>query len=119
ERIKRQNDRRISVIIGNPPYYANQKNENDNNKSRDYPEIDRRIKASYIKESTAQKTKLYDMYSRFFRWASDRITEDGIVAFVTNRGFLDKRNYDGFRKLLAQDFREIYILDLGGDVRDN
>jgi len=119
QRIKRQNDRKISVIIGNPPYNANQKNENDNNKNREYPEIDRRIKASYTKESTAQKTKLYDMYSRFFRWASDRIEEDGIVAFVTNRGFLDKRNFDGFRKLLVQDFKDIYVVDLGGDVRDN
>jgi predicted helicase len=85
ERIRRQNSRKISVIIGNPPYNANQQNENDNNKNREYPEIDRRIKATYIKESTAQKTKLYDMYSRFFRWASDRIGHDGIVAFVTNR----------------------------------
>ena len=69
-RIKRQNERKISVIIGNPPYNANQLNENENNKNRDYPEIDRRIKATYITASTAQKTKLYDMYARFFRWAS-------------------------------------------------
>src|SRR5690606_27875926 len=64
ERIRRQNKRKISVIIGNPPYNANQANENDNNKNREYPEIDKRIKDSYIKASTAQKTKLYDMYSR-------------------------------------------------------
>ncbi len=119
ERIKRQNSRKISVIIGNPPYNANQQNENDNNKNREYPEIDRRIKATYIAASTAQKTKLYDMYSRFFRWASDRIEDDGIVAFVTNRSFLDKRNFDGFRKVLTEEFNEIYALDLGGDVRDN
>ena len=68
ERIKRQNKRKISVIIANPPYNANQQNENDNNKNRTYPGIDARIKATYIKESTAQKTKLYDMYARFFRW---------------------------------------------------
>jgi predicted helicase len=119
ERTKRQNDRKISVIIGNPPYSANQQNENENNKNRTYPEIDKRIKATYIKESTAQKTKLYDMYSRFFRWASDRIEENGILAFVTNRGFLDKRNFDGFRKLAAREFSDIYVVDLGGDVRDN
>jgi predicted helicase len=69
-RIKRQNSRRISVIIGNPPYNANQANENDNNKNREYPEVDARIRQTYIAESTAQKTKLYDMYARFFRWAS-------------------------------------------------
>ncbi len=41
ERIQRQNERKISVIIGNPPYNANQKNEN--NKNREYHEIDKRI----------------------------------------------------------------------------
>lgn len=61
-RIKRQNDKQISVIIGNPPYNANQENENDNNKNRKYPEIDKRIKDTYIKNSTSQKTKLYDKY---------------------------------------------------------
>ncbi|MEO8713098.1 MAG: N-6 DNA methylase, partial [Parafilimonas sp.] len=72
ERIKKQNAKKISVIIGNPPYNANQLNENENNKNREYPSIDKRIKETYIKNSTAQKTKLYDMYSRFLRWASDR-----------------------------------------------
>ena len=66
-RIRQQNSRRISVIIGNPPYNANQLNENENNKNREYPEIDKRIKETYIAASTAQKTKLYDMYARFFR----------------------------------------------------
>ncbi|WP_344759126.1 type ISP restriction/modification enzyme, partial [Luteimonas lutimaris] len=119
ERIKRQNKRKISVIIGNPPYNANQANENDNNKNREYPEIDRRIKDSYIKASTAQKTKLYDMYSRFFRWASDRMHDDGVLAFITNRSFLDARTFDGFRKVVAQEFAEIHVVDLGGDVRAN
>ena len=119
ERIKRQNRRKISVIIGNPPYNANQLNENDNNKNREYPEIDRRIKDSYIKASDAHKTKLYDMYARFFRWASDRLPDDGIVAFITNRSFLDARTFDGFRKIVAQEFAEIRVVDLGGDVRAN
>lgn len=119
ERIKRQNKRKISVIVGNPPYNANQANENDNNKNREYPEIDRRIKDTYIKASTARKTKLYDMYSRFFRWASDRMHDDGVLAFITNRSFLDKRTFDGFRKVLAEEFAEIHVIDLGGDVRAN
>ncbi len=118
-RIKRQNNRRISVVIGNPPYNANQANENDNNKNREYPEIDKRIKQTYIHESTAQKTKLYDMYARFFRWASDRLAADGVLAFITNRSFIDSRTFDGFRKTVAQEFSEAYIVDLGGDVRAN
>ncbi|PKO41068.1 MAG: DNA methyltransferase [Betaproteobacteria bacterium HGW-Betaproteobacteria-3] len=118
-RIKRQNSRRISVVIGNPPYNANQANENDNNKNREYPDIDQRIKATYIAESTAQKTKLYDMYARFFRWASDRLDANGVLAFVTNRSFIESRTFDGFRKTVAQEFADIYVVDLGGDVRAN
>ncbi len=116
-RIRRQNKRKISVIIGNPPYNANQLNENENNKNRTYPDIDQRIKKTYIKDSTAQKTKLYDMYARFFRWASDRLDENGIIAFVTNRSFIDSRTFDGFRKIVGQEFNHIYVVDLGGDVR--
>lgn len=119
ERIKRQNKRKISVVIGNPPYNANQQNENENNKNRTYRRIDESIKSTYIAQSTAQKTKLYDMYARFFRWATDRLHDDGIVAFITNRSFIDSRTFDGFRKCVADDFAEIYVMDLGGDVRAN
>ena len=118
-RIKRQNLKRISVVIGNPPYNANQANENDNNKNREYSQIDARIKQTYIAESSAQKTKLYDMYARFFRWASDRLNENGVLAFVTNRSFIESRTFDGFRKTVAQEFADIYVVDLGGDVRAN
>ena len=116
-RIRRQNSRTISVIIGNPPYNANQLNENDNNKNREYPEVDRRIRETYIAAGTAQKTKLYDMYARFFRWASDRVAENDIIAFVNNSSFIDSRTFDGFRKVLTQEFNEIRIVDLKGNAR--
>jgi len=116
-RINAQNKRKISVIIGNPPYNANQLNENENNKNREYPIIDRRIKDTYIKHSTAQKTKVYDMYARFLRWASDRIDKNGIVAFVSNNSFIDRRTYDGFRKCVADEFNEMHIINLKGDAR--
>jgi predicted helicase len=119
KRIRTQNSRTISVIIGNPPYNANQLNENENNKNREYPEIDKRIKETYIAESQAQKTKVYDMYARFFRWASDRLDENGVIAFITNRSFINSRTFDGFRSVVAKEFNEILILDLGGDVRAN
>jgi predicted helicase len=119
ERIRRQNKRKISVVIGNPPYNANQLNENENNKNREYPDIDKRIKETYIKASTAQKTKLYDMYARFFRWASDRVDENGIVAFISNRSFVEKQTFDGFRAVIEREFNEAWIVDLGGDVRAN
>ncbi|HAG49931.1 MAG TPA: DNA methyltransferase [Deltaproteobacteria bacterium] len=119
ERIRRQNRKKISVIIGNPPYNANQKNENENNKNREYPEIDKRIKETYIKNSTAQKTKMYDMYSRFYRWAMDRIDKNGVIAFITNRSFIDSRTFDGFRKWVEDHFSHAYIVDTKSDVRAN
>ena len=118
-RVQEQNEKSISVIMGNPPYNANQQNENDNNKNREYPEIDRRISETYINASTAQKTKQYDMYKRFIRWASDRLDDDGIIGFVTNRAYLDARQDDGFRQIAASEFTDIYVLDLGSDVRRN
>ena len=118
-RIQEQNEKPISVIIGNPPYNANQRNENDNNKNREYPAIDRRIRETYIASSTAQKTKQYDMYKRFIRWASDRLADDGIIAFITNRAYLEARQDDGFRQVAAGEFTNIYVMDLGSDVRRN
>ena len=118
-RIQEQNEKPISIIIGNPPYNANQQNENDNNKSREYPEIDQRIRDTYIASSTAQKTKQYDMYKRFIRWASDRLADDGIVAFITNRAYLEARQDDGFCQVASGEFTDIYFMDLGSDVRRN
>ncbi len=118
-RIVTQNSRRIPVILGNPPYNANQQNENDNNKNDPAPQADKRIKQTYLAESTAQKTKLYDPYVRFLRWASDRIGAQGIVAFITNRSYLDSRQADGLRKTIALEFQEVWIVDLMSDVRKN
>ena len=118
-RMQGQNEKTISVIMGNPPYNANQQNANDNNRNRAYPTIDQRIRDTYVAESTAQKTKQYDMYKRFIRWASDRLADDGIIGFITNRAYIDKRQDDGFRKIAAEEFSDIYILDLGSDVRRN
>ncbi len=116
-RVQEQNEKPISVIIGNPPYNANQQNENDNNKNREYPEIDRRIRETYISASTAQKTKQYDMYKRFIRWASDRLADDGIIGFVSNSAFLDARQDDGFRKVVSEEFNELWAIDLKGNAR--
>ena len=117
ERIKRQNERKISVIISNPPYNANQLNENENNKNREYLQIDDAIKNTWIKASSAQKTKLYDMYTRALKWATLRLTKNGIVSFISNNSFIDSKTYDGFRKEIVKEFNEIYIIDLKGNAR--
>jgi len=119
-RIKNQNERKISVIIGNPPYNAKQANYNFQNSNRAYKEIDRRIKDTYIKYGTAQnQIVVYDMFTRFYRWSIDRIDENGVIAFITNRSFIDSRAFDGFRKCLEDDFDAAYIVDLRSDVRAN
>ncbi len=118
-RVQEQNEKSISVIIGNPPYNDSQTNWNDFNPNRAYPEIDRRIRDTYVASGTAQKTHQYDMYKRFIRWASDRLTDDGIIAFITNRAYIDGRQDDGFRQVSTNEFTDIYILDLGSDVRRN
>ena len=57
------------------------------------------------------------MYKRFIRWASDRLDDDGIIGFITNRAYIDKLQDDGFRNVVVDEFTDVYIVDLGGDVR--
>lgn len=121
ERVQRQLQSPVTVIIGNPPYNVGQVNENDNNKNRKYPQVDGRIQQTYVKDSKAtNKIALYDMYVRFFRWSIDRLNgQDGVLVFVTNNSFVDQLSFDGFRKHLLQDFSRVYHLDLHGNVRQN
>ena len=118
ERVKRQKSQPIRVIVGNPPYSAGQKSANDNNKNLDYPRLDSEIRETYAKQSTAtSKNTLYDSYVRAIRWASDRIDQKGIVAFITSSSFLDDSSKDGMRKCLAEEFSHLYLLNLRGDAR--
>ncbi|GAB4035432.1 hypothetical protein GCM10028774_24790 [Spirosoma jeollabukense] len=120
ERVKAQNARKISVIIGNPPYNAKQENYNYQNANRTYKQIDKRIKDTFIKNGTAQnQIVVYDMYTRFYRWAMDRINDNGIIAFITNRSFIDSRSFDGFRKSIQEEYTYAYIIDTKSDVRAN
>ena len=119
-RVEKQKESEMFVVIGNPPYNMGQVNANDNNKNREYETMDKRVADTYAKDSKAtNRNKLYDPYVKAIRWASDRIGEEGVIAFVTNNGFLDGIAFDGMRKHLAEDFDAIYILDMGGNVRQN
>jgi predicted helicase len=120
ERVERQRRSPIFVVIGNPPYNAGQEDDNDRNRNRRYPTVDKRIAETYTKSSKATLVNtLGDPYVRAIRWASDRIGDTGIVAFVTNSSYLEKIPFDGMREHLQNDFDAIYCLDLGGDVRKN
>jgi predicted helicase len=120
DRVQRQKDAPIYVVIGNPPYNSQQVNANDNNHNRKYPSIDKRVAETYSKDSYASnRADLIDPYVKAFRLASDRILErgEGIVCFVTNNGFLDGIAFDGLRKHLRKDFNAIWLYDLRGNAR--
>ena len=118
ERVVKQKETPMFVIVGNPPYNAGQVNENDNNKNRKYEVMDKQVKDTYADDSNATlKSKLYDPYVKAIRWASDRIEKEGVVAFVTNNSFIGEKTFDGMRKHLSDDFDTIYILNLGGNAR--
>lgn len=76
-----------------------------------------RLKDIYIKESRGKKTKAYDSYSHFFRWATDRLGKQGIICFITNSLFLDGSFFDRFRKVISKKFFHAYFLDQGDDIR--
>lgn len=117
-RVEKQKQTEMFVVIGNPPYNARQMDENDANKNRKYPELDRQIQETYVQTSTAtNKTALYDPYVKAIHWALNRIETDGIVAFVTNHNFIEGQAFDGMRKHLSDACDKIYLLDLGGNVR--
>ena len=118
QRVESQKRTPMFVVIGNPPYNVGQVNENDNNKNRMYKTMDERVAETYVKDSKAtNKNKLSDPYVKAFRWASDRIGEEGVVALVTSNSFLDGIAFDGMRCHLEQDFTKIYHIDLKGNAR--
>ena len=118
KRVLRQKDTPIRVVMGNPPYSAKQGSTNDNNANLSYPRLDENIAKSYTVHSKATgKASLYDPYIRAFRWASDRIGEEGVVAYVSNGGWLDGNAMDGLRRCLAEEFGSIYCFNLRGNAR--
>lgn len=118
ERILRQNATPINVVVGNPPYSVGQTSANDLNANVAYPTLDKRIADTYAKRSTATSQRtLYDSYLRAFRWATDRIGDAGIVAFVSNGGWIDSNTADGIRLSLADEYACIYVYNLRGNQR--
>lgn len=118
ERRSRQKELDIRVIIGNPPYSVGQGSANDNAANIAYRQLDGKIRDTFAAHSTAtNKNALYDSYIRAFRWASDRIGSAGIMAFVTNAGWIDGNAADGMRKCLAEEFNDLYVFHLRGNQR--
>lgn len=117
-RMNAQQKRKITIIMGNPPYNAGQKNLGDRNPNPSYPGVggvDERITKTYHARSKFRK-QTRDMYKRFIRWSSDKIGERGIVSFISNSSFVHANNYDGMRACLVDEYDYIYICDLRGNA---
>ena len=117
-RATKQLETPITVIIGNPPYSVGQKSANDNNQNVSYPHLDKSLADSYVVKSRATlKRNVYDTYIKAFRWATDRLGDNGVIGFVSNGAYLDSVALDGFRQCLLEDFNSVYCFNLRGNAR--
>ncbi len=114
--IEKQN---IRVIIGNPPYSAGAKSENDNNQNLSHPKLEKRVYEKYGKNSTAKNVgaTTRDTLIQSIYMASELLKDRGVLGFVVNGSFIDSKSADGFRKSVAKDFAHLYVLNLRGNAR--
>ncbi len=111
-------DQNIRVIIGNPPYSAGAKSQNDNNQNLSHPKLEKWVTETYGKNSTAKVgTTTRDTLIQSIRMASDVVKDKGVIGFVVNGSFIDSKSADGFRKCVAQEFSHLYVLNLRGNAR--
>lgn len=121
----------IEVILGNPPYAGHSANASLRREVdpatgkektvrtwigqliEDYKIVDR--------QPLGEKASkwLQDDYVKFLRWGQWRInrTGRGILAMITNHGYLDNITFRGMRRALMQSFNEIYLLNLHGNAK--
>ncbi len=111
-------DQNIRVIIGNPPYSAGAKSENDNNQNLSHPKLKKRVYEKYGKNSTSRNVgkTTRDTLIQSIYMASDVVKDKGVIGFVVNGGFIDSKSADGFRKCVAKEFSHLYVLNLRGDL---
>ncbi|MCQ2729326.1 DEAD/DEAH box helicase [Helicobacter pylori] len=109
----------IRVIIGNPPYSAGAKNENDNNQNLSHKKLEKWVYETYGKNSTSRNVgqTTRDTLIQSIRMASDVVKDKGVIGFVVNGGFIDSKSADGFRKCVAKEFSHLYVLNLRGNAR--
>lgn len=108
----------IRVIIGNPPYSAGAKSENDNNQNLSHPKLEKRVYEKYGQNSTAKVGKATrDTLIQSIYMASDLLKDKRVLGFVVNGSFIDSKSGDGFRKCVAKEFSHLYVLNLRGNAR--
>jgi predicted helicase len=106
----------IMTVIGNPPYSGVSSNETDyaNSLIKKY-----KVEPGGTQKLQERKHWLNDDYVKFIAFAEDMIERNGqgIVAMITNNGYLENPTFRGMRWRLAQTFDEIYCLDLHGNAK--
>ena len=118
KRMDKQNTQKLCVIEGNPPYSRNQKNADKRNFNESYPRLIEQVNITYGRKSAYDnKNSLHDSYIQSLRWASDRMGETGIIAFIIPTSFIKLPSLDGVRACLQDEFDEIWCFDLRGAVR--
>ena len=106
----------IMVVLGNPPYSGESQNKN---------KWIERLLQDYKYEPTGERLKernakwINDDYVKFIRFGQHLIEQnsEGILAYITNHGFLDNPTFRGMRWNLLNTFDKIYVLDLHGNTR--
>ncbi len=113
--IEKQN---IRVIIGNPPYSAGAKSQNDNNQNLSHKKLEKLVYEKYGKNSTAKVgATTRDTLIQSIYMASELLKDKGVLGFVVNGSFIDSKSGDGFRKCVAKEFAHLYVLNLRGNAR--
>ena len=114
ELVKR--DKKILVVLGNPPYYAF---------SGVSPQEEQGLVEVY-KQGLAsrwniRKFNLDELYVRFLRLGERRIAEmsqEGVLAYVSSYSYVADPSFVVVRERLAQHFDRIWIDSLNGDSRE-
>ncbi len=105
----------IRVIIGNPPYSAGAKSQNDNNQNLSHKKLEKRVREKYGTAKSGKTTR--DTLIQSIYMASELLKDKGVLGFVVNGSFIDSKSGDGFRKCVAQEFAHLYVLNLRGNTR--
>jgi len=108
-------DTPVMVVLGNPPYSGTSANKSTwiSGLIKDYYYVD----GQPLGEQNSKY--LQDDYVKFIRFGQWRVSETGygVLAFITNHGYLDNPTFRGMRQNLMQTFTDIYILELHGNSK--
>jgi len=111
----------VMVVLGNPPYFGHSATKGEwvtdllhGDDGRSGKKVGNYFEVDGKPLGERNPKWLNDDYVKFIRFAQWRIEQTGygILAFITNHGYLDNPTFRGMRQSLMQSFDDIYVLDL-------